>query len=90
MIISGRKPVDSDIAISRQEAMAEFMYLGLRMTDGISRKDFYETFEMDIDGRYGAVLRELTDRGMINASDGRIKLTEQGRDISNQILCEFL
>ena len=90
LIISGRKPVASDIQISRSDAMAEFMYLGLRMTDGVARADFNESFSMDIEAKYGMVIRELVNRGMLISSEGRIRLTDTGRDISNQVLCEFL
>ena len=90
LIISGRKPVADDTAISRHDAMAEFMYLGLRMASGISRADFYDAFDMDIEAKYGAVIRELIARELLVSAEGRIYLTEKGRDISNQVLYEFL
>ncbi len=90
MTASGDKPLASDIAISRHDAMAEFMYLGLRMTEGISRADFAAAFDMDIEARYGSLIRDLIARGMLISSEGRIALTPTGRDISNQVLCEFL
>ncbi len=90
MIISGRAPVTSDVLLSRDDAMAEFMYLGLRMTEGISRADFMEEFDMDIEARYGSVIRDLTAKGMLSLSGGRIALTPVGRDVSNTVLCEFL
>ena len=90
MTASDKKPLASDIAISRQDAMAEFMYLGLRMTEGISRADFAAAFDMDIEARYGSLIRDLIARGMLISSEGRIALTPTGRDISNQVLCEFL
>ncbi len=90
LIISGRAPVESDLPISRQEAMAEFMYLGLRLTSGVARADFYNAFDMDIEAKYGKIIRELTEKGLLVSSEGRIFLTPRGRDISNQVLCEFL
>ncbi|MCR5098721.1 MAG: radical SAM family heme chaperone HemW [Lachnospiraceae bacterium] len=90
MVNSGEKPLASDVAISRQDAMAEFMYLGLRMTEGISRADFAAAFDMDIEVRYGNIIRDLVSRGMLTSAGGRIALTPTGRDISNQLLCEFL
>ncbi|MCR5099112.1 MAG: radical SAM family heme chaperone HemW [Lachnospiraceae bacterium] len=87
---SGNRPLESDIAITRHDAMAEFMYLGLRMTEGISRADFAAAFDMDIEAKYGQVIRDLIFRDMLISAEGRIRLTEQGRDVSNQVLCEFL
>ena len=90
MVAGGQRPVESDITLSREDAMAEFMYLGLRMTEGVARADFAAAFDMDIEVRYGTVIRELISLGMLISSGGRIALTPTGRDISNQILCEFL
>ena len=35
--------------LSVQEQMEEFMFLGLRKTDGVSEKSFFETFGVQID-----------------------------------------
>ena len=76
--------------LSRSDAMEEFMFLGLRKTDGILRSDFTAMFGCDIDGIYGPVLTALKQKGFIEAKEGRIYLTEIGMDISNQVLAQFL
>jgi len=74
----------------RREHMEEFMFLGLRMTEGISEQEFRETFGQNVQDVYGPVIRRFTAYGMIRESEGRISLTETGVDVSNQILAEFL
>ena len=76
--------------LSHQEQMEEFMFLGLRLTDGITRTDFVNTFHTDIDLVYGPVLEQLYDRGMIEFDEDAIRLTKKGIDVSNQVLAEFL
>ncbi len=76
--------------LTRKEEVEEFMFLGLRMDRGISKKKF----EKDLNIPYNDVYRETTDvlirDGLIEEDDDYIRLTEHGRDISNHVLAEFL
>jgi oxygen-independent coproporphyrinogen-3 oxidase len=42
--------------IDRKGQMEEFMFLGLRMTEGITRADFLSDFGVDIEAVYGDTL----------------------------------
>lgn len=70
--------------------MEEFMFLGLRMTCGISRSDFEERFKKDIYEVYGPVLNKYIDQGFMATAGDRIYLTDAGIDVSNVILADFL
>ena len=72
-----------------QEQMEEFMFLGLRLTEGISKKDFYSAFNRDIHEIYGGVIDKLQKQELIAVSE-RVKLTDYGRDISNYVMAQFL
>lgn len=76
--------------LSVQERMEEFMFLGLRKTDGISIEEFKEQFGKDINEVYGKQLEKEERVGNINVADGRIRLTDKGIDISNIVLANFL
>ena len=76
--------------IDRNGQMEEFMFLGLRMTRGITRKEFEEAFHMPIEAVYGEVLSRLAGEGLIERREGTIKLTDRGMDISNYVLSQFL
>ena len=45
--------------LSVQEQMEEFMFLGLRKTDGVSEKSFFETFGVQIDTVYGETMSSI-------------------------------
>lgn len=77
-------------ALSRTAQMEEFMFLGLRMVDGFERKEFAEAFGIEIEGVYGDVLNSLQKEGLLIKQEGRIRLTEQGIDVSNYALSRFL
>ena len=76
--------------LSRVDHMEEFMFLGLRMTDGVSRLEFADTFGVGIDDVYGEILRKWEKAGMLIRSGDRIWLTDAGIDVSNVVLADFL
>jgi len=77
--------------ITKEEAMAEFVFLGLRKTkDGISRKAFYDCFQTNFNGLYGEIVKKLTNLQLLADDGDRLCLTDRGIDISNAVLAEFL
>lgn len=76
--------------VSRKGQMEEFMFLGLRMTDGISRNEFEHNFGMSIEAAYVQVLPELQAQGLIEKREGRIYLTDRGMDVANYVMAQFL
>ncbi len=76
--------------LSHKEQMEEFMFLGLRMTDGISKSKFFENFNQDYDFTYGAITQRLKEMGLLQADADNVRLTDRGFDVSNTVLAEFL
>ena len=85
--VSIRKSVHE---LSRNERIEEFMFLGLRMTEGISSTVFLSEFGQHLDSIYGKILDKDIIGGLIESSGGRYRLTDRGMDISNVVLSEFL
>lgn len=77
-------------ALSRNAQMEEFMFLGLRMVDGVLRSDFEEAFGISVEAAYGEVIEHLKAEGLLKKMEGRIFLTERGMDVSNFALAQFL
>lgn len=75
---------------TKQEAMEEFMFLGLRKTKGVSEMDFQERFGNSLDSIYGNVIQEAVQNGFLKREKENIALTEQGILFSNQMLSDFL
>lgn len=72
------------------DMMAEFMFLGLRMTEGVSIKEFENTFSKQFPKEYEDVVNKYTAMGFLTKKDDRVMLTEDGIDVSNAIMSEFL
>ena len=82
-----RGPVEE---LTREAQMEEFMFLGLRMTRGVSEIDFVSMFGVKIESIYGPVIERLIANGLLKREGVRISLTEWGMDVSNFVLSEFL
>lgn len=76
--------------LSLEEQMEEFMFLGLRMTDGVAEKDFQRAFGRELEEVYGKAVEKLAAEGLLSHEKGRYRLTERGVDVSNYALAEFL
>ena len=76
--------------LSLEAEMSEFMFLGLRMTKGVSKAEFLEGFGVSIESVYGKVLDKYKSVGLLEETDGRIFLTRAGIHVSNGVMAEFL
>ena len=81
---------EKEPSLTRQDEMAEFMFLGLRMTKGISKADFQRCFGCTIESVYGEVLEKYESMELLLEKDGRIFLSREGIHVSNSIMAEFL
>ena len=77
-------------ALSLEAEMSEFMFLGLRMTKGVSKAEFLEGFGVPIESVYGNVLDKYKSVGLLEEKEGRIFLTRAGIHVSNGVMAEFL
>lgn len=76
--------------LDRQEQMEEYMILGLRMLDGVGKKEFEEIFGVSIEKPYGNVLEKYRKLNLMELTNERVKLTREGISVSNPILADFL
>ncbi len=76
--------------IGLRDSYAEFMFLGLRMIEGIERKSFKNEFGIDIDNVYKNEIEKNIKNGLLTDKNGVIKLTNKGIDLSNVVFAEFL
>ena len=78
--------------LTKKDQMEEFMFLGLRMMEGVSLEEFEKQFGKSMQEIYGNKLTKLEKQGLLEKKEdsGRYALTKQGIDISNQGFVEFL
>ncbi|MBO6138386.1 MAG: radical SAM family heme chaperone HemW [Lachnospiraceae bacterium] len=86
-------PADSRVEVQRlkeKEAMEEFMFLGLRKTAGVRRRDFESSFGVSLDGIYAGVIAKYSRLGLIEDDGESVRLTVRGMDAANEIMSNFL
>ena len=76
--------------ILEEDALAEFMFLGLRLTEGVSFERFRERFGQEMKNIYGSQIGELVRDGLLEEDEIGIRLTRRGVDISNFVFEKFL
>ena len=71
--------------------MGETMMLGLRLLqDGVSPPSFARRHGIALVDRFGSQLSRLTSAGLLEADDGRVRLTGRGALLANSVCAEFL
>lgn len=73
-----------------EDAMAECMFLGLRLTEGVSFAHFRARFGEEMQEIYGAQIAKLRQEGLLEATEAGIRLTKRGIDLSNYVFEKFL
>lgn len=76
--------------LSQREQIEEFVFLGLRMMEGISRDRFSALYGIDIDKVYGGIIGRLVEDGLLACEEDRIRLTKKGIDVSNYVMAQFI
>lgn len=72
------------------DASSEFIFLGLRMNEGIDTGLYQSRFGKDLISEYRSELDELTALSLIEIGPGRIALTHRGRLFSNEVFERFI
>lgn len=75
-------------SISKNEAMIYEVILGLRLIEGISKIDFYEKYEIDIENVFS--YQHLIKNELLKEENGYLKIPEDRLYISNYIIEEFI
>lgn len=89
-ICSGKDIYEDVVKNTAKEDMEEFMFLGLRMIQGINKDDFKNRFKKDIYDVYRSVIKENIKKGLLKEENNNIYLTDKGIELSNYVMSEFI
>lgn len=79
-----------EVRLTRSDAMAEHLFLGLRLTNGIRLNAFEQEFGQSVASAYGPVITDLMKLGLIRQEENMLSLTPRGVLLSNQVFTRFL
>lgn len=77
-------------AVGRNEAMEDFMMVGLRLLDGMRNADFAAQFGVAPEAVFGGILERLTARGLLARTEQGYRLAEEAIPLGNEVFAEFI
>lgn len=86
---SGELPVAATERLTREQQMIEFVYLGLRQTDGIDMAEYTARFSMDFSTHFEQTTR-LEKEGLLEKYSGQIRLTARGMRFLESVVGRLL
>ena len=75
--------------IDRTKAAGEFMFMGLRMIDGVSSESFRSRFAQTPVQFYRRIVDWMEGK-LMEERNGRLRLTRKGLMLANAIFVEFM
>jgi oxygen-independent coproporphyrinogen-3 oxidase len=87
-----RTPATAEaVLVDRDDEIAETLIMGLRLTqEGIRRVDFADRFGVDLLEIHGKTLERFIHHGLLHVDNQVVRLTQQGRFLSNVIFRELV
>lgn len=76
--------------LSRELQIADTVILALRLNDGLDVAGFEQRFGTTLDAEYGAQIAEMTSLGFLERVNGRLRLTDHGRYLANEVFVRLL
>jgi len=86
---NGTAVVEEEI-LTKEMAMGEAVFLGLRMMEGINVKDFENRFWIKIEEAYTGEMDELTTGDFLIHANDHLKLTRKGLLFYNDVAIRFI
>ncbi|GGI40110.1 radical SAM family heme chaperone HemW [Mammaliicoccus stepanovicii] len=83
-------PILQNSKVSIKEQMEEEMFLGLRMTEGVSKIKFQNKFNQSIEDVFGEDVKELINNELLIDNNDYLYLSKRGQIIGNEVFERFL
>jgi oxygen-independent coproporphyrinogen-3 oxidase len=90
LIKRDNSPVVERIELTKHQARAEALFLGLRMMQGVDLKQHTLQFGADVRDSHEAELARFREAGLIEYDGDLIKLTRSGTLLSNEVFSAFV
>jgi len=87
-IMSNESAVNFEEYIDNEEAIWEYLFLGLRKIKGIDIKEFEKTFNISF-SMYNDKVGKLIEDKLLEIKNNRLRLTRKGIDLSNHVFVEL-
>ncbi|MGI6713299.1 MAG: radical SAM family heme chaperone HemW [Bacillota bacterium] len=83
-------PVGEKEIVDKEIEMAETVFLGLRMLQGLDVHRFQRRFGLSLKDKYGKQVDKMVNLGLLELTGSRLKLSARGVLLANEVFMEFL
>lgn len=90
LIQRGASAVVEQVELSKNQARAEALFLGMRMMQGVDLKRHHIQFGTDVRDSHHLELERFREAGLIEYDGDLIKLTRSGTLLSNEVFAAFV
>jgi len=78
------------LELTMKGEMSDTIFLGLRKMEGVSLKEFELSFGISLLNLYAEQVKELISDGFVRIENGRLKLTQKGILLGNEVFLRFI
>jgi oxygen-independent coproporphyrinogen-3 oxidase len=90
MIEQGGSAIVDETQLTQADRQAEAVFLGLRMMQGLSLKEYSRVFGADLGAQHEDDLARFREAGLIECNGDLLKLTRAGALLSNEVFSAFV
>ena len=84
------KPFSEKYTLTDGDLISEFLFLGLRMTEGISISEFRDRFGKELFEVFGKEIEKHISEKLLCRQGDRLMLTRKGQDLANYVFSDFI
>lgn len=89
--INNNEDITENVHINdMKDDMEEFMFMGLRMIEGISIKEFKRRFGKDVFEIYDDAIKNNVQKGLLVMDPEKLYLSPKGIEVSNYVMSDFI
>ncbi|MEO8260062.1 MAG: radical SAM family heme chaperone HemW [Acidobacteriota bacterium] len=89
--IEGGQSVETDRRrLPVGERLEDALFMGLRLSDGVSLDEIRRRYGVDVWQKYGDALEPFVQNGCLMRDCGRLRLTRQGMLLANEVMSVFV
>lgn len=89
-VAAGELPVEDAERLEPRRAAGEMVMLGLRLLDGLDVREVRDRFGVDVLWEFREHVRRMSDLGLLEVRGTRLRLTEKGLPLANEVWSGFV
>lgn len=87
---AGESVIAERRVLSREEQLAEALFMGLRLADGVDLRALGDRYAVDVWMAYGRQLEPHLEAGLVRKTGDCLRLTRRGMLLANEVMAVFV